>query len=135
MFASPAVLLQEIGAHGYTPDIAIVDIQMDEMSGIELAKRINTVLPQCAIIFATSYLSFATDVYETEHAYFILKVNLTGALRPPCKKRYRKDCPRFCIILYPMAFVTHPVHRCCAWNAFSAGQSSLSLTARRIGRR
>lgn len=73
LFASPAALLQEISDHGYTPGIAIVDIQMDEMSGIELARRINEVLPQCAVIFVTSYLGFATDVYETEHAYFILK--------------------------------------------------------------
>lgn len=72
LFASPAALLQEISAHGYTPDVAVVDIQMGEMSGIELAKRINEALPQCAVIFATSYLGFATEVYETEHAYFIL---------------------------------------------------------------
>ena len=73
LFASPVEFLQEIAVCGYTPDIVITDIQMDEMSGIKLTKRINTALPQCAIIFATSYLGFATDVYETEHAYFILK--------------------------------------------------------------
>ena len=69
-FDSPTAFLQEIGTQGYAPDIAILDIQMN---GIDLAQRINAVLPQCAIIFATSYLTYATDVYETEHAYFILK--------------------------------------------------------------
>lgn len=72
-FDSPMAFLQEIGTQGYAPDIAILDIQMNEMNGIDLAQRINAVLPQCAIIFATSYLTYATDVYETEHAYFILK--------------------------------------------------------------
>ena len=72
-FDSPTAFLQEIGTQGYAPDIAILDIQMNEMNGIDLAQRINAVLPQCAIIFATSYLTYATDVYETEHAYFILK--------------------------------------------------------------
>ena len=72
-FDSPTAFLHEIGTQGYAPDIAILDIQMNEMNGIDLPQRINAVLPQCAIIFATSYLTYATDVYETEHAYFILK--------------------------------------------------------------
>ena len=29
--------------------------------------------PFCQIIFLSSYLSYATEVYETEHIYFILK--------------------------------------------------------------
>ena len=101
LFASPAMLLQEIGDHGYAPGIAIVDIQMDEMSGIELAKHINEALPQCAVIFATSYLGFATEVYETEHAYFILKSEfdqrIGGALQ---KALARKPLP---VLHYPVS--------------------------------
>lgn len=46
---------------------------MGEMDGISLAKRLNALTPSCRIIFVTSYLAFATEVYSTEHVYFILK--------------------------------------------------------------
>lgn len=101
LFASPVTLLQEIDVHGYTPDIAIVDIQMCEMGGIELAKRINTVLPQCAIIFATSYLSFATDVYETEHAYFILKSEFDRRIEAALQKALSQRLPP--VLHYPVS--------------------------------
>ena len=101
LFASPAALLQEISAHGYTPDVVIVDIQMGEMSGIDLATRINEALPQCAVIFATSYLGFATEVYETEHAYFILKSEFDQRIGAALQKALtRKPLP---ILHYPVS--------------------------------
>lgn len=99
LFESPSALLDAIVEHGCTPNIAILDIQMDEMSGIELAKRINAVLPQCAIIFATSYLGFATDVYETEHAYFILKREFEQRIGAALEKALAKKAPP--ILHYP----------------------------------
>ena len=59
---------------------------MDGMSGIELAERLNRTLPQCAIIFVTSYLGFATDVYDTKHVYFILKSELEQRLGTALEK-------------------------------------------------
>ena len=102
LFDSPTALLQEISDHGYTPGVAIVDIQMDEMSGIELARRINAVLPQCAIIFVTSYLGYATDVYEAEHAYFILKGELEQRIGAALQKALTRKAPP--VLHYP---VTH----------------------------
>lgn len=74
-------LLSAVDA-GYTPDIAILDIEMGEnrMDGISLAERLNHLVPACRIIFVTSYLAFATDVYRTEHTYFILKSELEERL-------------------------------------------------------
>ena len=72
-FDGAEALLQAMSAGDYTPDIAVLDIQMDGMDGIELAHRLNELAPECRIIFLTSYLSFAPDVYETRHAYFVLK--------------------------------------------------------------
>lgn len=71
-FDSSEALLQTV-VSGYAPDIAVLDIQMGEMDGISLAKRLNALTPSCRIIFVTSYLAFATEVYSTEHVYFILK--------------------------------------------------------------
>ena len=38
--------------------------------------------PLCQIIFLSSYLSYATEVYETEHIYFILKSQLHQRIGP-----------------------------------------------------
>ena len=101
LFASPVELLRAINTCGYAPNAAIVDIQMDEMSGIELAKRINEALPQCAVIFATSYLGFATEVYETAHAYFILKSEFDQRIGAALQKALtRKPLP---ILHYPVS--------------------------------
>ena len=86
LFGASMSLLSAIQAEGYAPDAAIVDIQMDGMSGIELAERLNRTLPQCAIIFVTSYLGFATDVYDTKHVYFILKSELEQRLGAALEK-------------------------------------------------
>lgn len=99
-FDSPAALLAAIDTDGYAPEIAILDIQMDEMSGIELAKRINASLPQCAIIFVTSYLGFATDVYETEHAYFILKSEFDQRIGAALQKALARKTPP--VLHYPV---------------------------------
>lgn len=86
LFCAPIAFLSAVQTEGYTPDAAIVDIQMDGMSGIELAERLNRALPQCAIIFVTSYLGFATDVYDTKHVYFILKSELEQRLGTALEK-------------------------------------------------
>lgn len=66
-------LLRAMNAGDYLPDIAILDIQMDGMDGIALAKRLNELAPECRIVFLTGYLSYAPDVCETQHIYFVLK--------------------------------------------------------------
>ena len=45
-------------------------------SGIDVAKTLNLLVPECNIIFLTSFLGYATEVYETRHSYFILKSEL-----------------------------------------------------------
>ena len=42
--------------------------------------------PFCQIIFLSSYLSYATEVYETEHIYFILKSQLHQRIALRCIK-------------------------------------------------
>ena len=56
-------------------DIAVLDIQMGR-SGIDVAREIQAAHPGCQIIFLTSYLGYATQVYDVEHVYFILKSEL-----------------------------------------------------------
>ena len=58
------------------PDILFLDIRMDVQDGIETAEKINRKWPACRIIYLTDYLSYAVDVYQTEHIYYVLKSQL-----------------------------------------------------------
>ena len=73
LFHSAEELIHEIEQNGYSPEIAVLDIEMDGEDGITLAKRLNQYLPLCRIIFLTSYIDYAPEVYEAEHIWFVVK--------------------------------------------------------------
>lgn len=53
--------------------IIIIDILLKDHDGIELAKKLNTLHKNFQIIFISAYLEKATEVYETNHCYFVYK--------------------------------------------------------------
>lgn len=55
-------------------------IREERKGGIELAEEINRRYPGSIIVFLTGYLDYASDVYETEHCYYILKEDLERRL-------------------------------------------------------
>ena len=59
---------------GVPLDALFLDIELgNNENGIHLAKRLNTHWNDCRIIYMTNYLYYATEVYNTEHIWFILK--------------------------------------------------------------
>lgn len=73
-------LLFRIDGSGYIPDIALLDIQMPDIDGISLAKELNQIAPDCKIIFISSYLNYAPDVYDADHIFYVLKTQLEDRL-------------------------------------------------------
>jgi len=57
-------------------DIAVLDIELKDESGIDLAKLLNEKIPDCRIIFLTNHIGYATDVYSAEHTYFVVKEDM-----------------------------------------------------------
>lgn len=73
-------------------DLLFMDIEMPEMTGIEVCKEVNRLQPECKIAYHTNYLSYAPEVYETKHCYFILKGQLKERLPYViCKVLEEKD--------------------------------------------
>ena len=69
---SPAELLA-----GTRPfHLALLDVQLLEESGIELAKQILERNPKCRILFVSGQLHAVSDVYEVPHFCFILKEHM-----------------------------------------------------------
>lgn len=79
-FQNSAALLAAVEEDGYIPNIAVLDIRMDEVDGITLAKQLNRASPTSKVIFISSYSGYLMDVYETEHVYFVLKPNMEERL-------------------------------------------------------
>lgn len=55
------------------PDIALLDIELGSDNGISLAKQLFPASSNTQVIYITGYAEYCTDVYETEHIYFLLK--------------------------------------------------------------
>lgn len=93
-FSGSNSLINTITEDNYLPDIAVLDIVMPGDSGIELAKQLNLICPGCSIIFLSAHLSFATEVYETRHSYFVLKRQAEGKISAAIKKALEEQASR-----------------------------------------
>lgn len=82
LFSDGEELKTAVEQGDYRPDIALLDIQMPGLGGIETAKFLNDCVPACRIIFLTSFLGYATDVYAVRHSYFVLKSELSQRIAP-----------------------------------------------------
>ncbi len=62
-------------------DVVILDIDMPEISGITLAKKILEIKPRTNIIYVTGYEKFALQSWETFASAFLVKPVSTEKLR------------------------------------------------------
>lgn len=81
LFMGGAELITALENGTYIPDVTVLDINMPAPNGIDVAKKINEFCPRCRIIFLTSFLGYATDVYEARHSYFVLKSEIGEKLK------------------------------------------------------
>ena len=65
--------LSLITEDSYLPDILLVDIKLDDINGIDLAKKIFNINPRTQIIFISGYDDYYLDVYDVEHIFFLRK--------------------------------------------------------------
>lgn len=58
---------------GLPVDVMFMDIELGEANGIDVVQMINQKWETCQIVYLTNYLSYALDVYHTEHSFYVLK--------------------------------------------------------------
>ncbi len=61
-------------------DLLLLDIEMPEISGMELARQIHQKLPSALIIFVTAHFKYAVDAYELDIFRYIPKNQLSVRL-------------------------------------------------------
>ena len=100
--SSAEELKERIGQADLRPDLLFLDIELDgqgasdSRSGLGVAKEINASWPSIQIAFLTNYISYATDVYDTNHFYYVLKDELESRL-PNILKRYHNRSQKLLI--------------------------------------
>lgn len=55
------------------PDIAFLDIAIGDMSGVDLARRIQDAHPSCDIVFCTGYGDYATQAFDLGASDYLMK--------------------------------------------------------------
>lgn len=75
-------------------DIALLDIQMPEITGLELAQRLKTIKNNINIIFVTGYSEYAVNAFSLNASGYLIKpprekdvINAFENLRYPIKKK------------------------------------------------
>lgn len=55
------------------PDILIMDINLKDGNGIETVKHLQELHPKLKVIYLTGIINYATAIFETNPAYFLVK--------------------------------------------------------------
>lgn len=71
-------------------DILLLDVEMNAMSGIELAKRIRKDNHQAEIIFITSHFEFISEGYEVDALHYLVKPIVKAKLMEVLSKAAEK---------------------------------------------
>lgn len=77
---------------GEPMDVLFVDIELEQTdgecvkNGIDLALKVNEKWKNCQVVYLTNYLCYATDVYHTEHVFFVLKEQFQSRIREVFEK-------------------------------------------------
>lgn len=72
-------------------EVAFLDIEMPEMTGLQLAKKIKEKEPRCNIIFTTAYQEYTMDAFQMHASGYILKPVTQRAIREEIKNLRYQD--------------------------------------------
>lgn len=80
-------------------DIVFLDINMEEMDGIQTAERIRSFHSDTYIVFVTAFIDYALEGYKVNAVRYLMKDNLEGAL---------EECMRAVLQKMQVAWVSFP---------------------------
>jgi len=67
-------------------DLAVLDIEMGNSSGLELCRKLHEINPATKVVFLTAYADYALDAWKTEASGFILKPLTVEGIKEQLKR-------------------------------------------------
>lgn len=80
LFPNPEVFYFDL-EEGFQYDICFLDIEMPQMNGLELARKIRETAQATYLIFITSYLQYAVEGYEVKAFPISQRISWKRSLR------------------------------------------------------
>ena len=81
VFSGPEALLRMLEKDPAAFHVLLLDIKMEPMSGLELARRLREAGNRVSIIFATGYEEYLREGYDVQPVHFLLKPVTKAALQ------------------------------------------------------
>ena len=67
-------------------ELAVLDIEMGNSSGLELCRKLQKINPTTNVVFLTAYADYSLDAWKTEASGFILKPLTPDGIKEQLKK-------------------------------------------------
>ena len=67
-------------------DLAVLDIELGNSSGLELCRTLHEINPATKVVFLTAYADYALDAWKTEASGFILKPLTVEGIKEQLKR-------------------------------------------------
>ena len=93
LFQEAQEALEYAGKHSV--DVAFLDMEMQSMHGLELARKIKEAVPEVFIIFVTAFEQYALQAFGVDAVGYLLKPYLSEDIEKQLKKAfYIKSIPK-----------------------------------------
>lgn len=80
-FTDPWIALEQVEGESLYPDVAFLDVEMFDLNGLELAKRLKDLYGNVNIVFVTGYSNYMGEAFHLHASGYILKPANPEAIR------------------------------------------------------
>ena len=114
-FSGALDALDAIREQGRSPEIVFTDIEMPDLSGLELAVALKTAAPDTRVVFVTAFSKYAVDAFKARAHGYILKPLTPGQVRteldylPPAPERDKEKLTVQCFGQFEVFYHGRPV--------------------------
>lgn len=90
IYNKPKELIADITSRKISPIMLYIDVELDNNNGIKVVKKVNELQKECKVVYLSKYLKYATEIYGTDHFYFVKKGELKERL-PMIFDKYKSE--------------------------------------------
>lgn len=80
-FTDPWAALERVKGGAFYPDVAFLDVEMFDLTGLELAKRLKDIYSNVNIVFVTGYAAYMGEAFHLHASGYVLKPAGTQDIR------------------------------------------------------